>query len=53
MESQLIRLNNELNKKRINYIEIQQSYDKNGRIKQHFIDIMRYDDKFDYYIILI
>ena len=40
MESQLIRLNNKLIRKRIDYIEIQGTCDKNGRIKQQFIDIM-------------
>ena len=44
MESQLIRLNNKLNRKRIYYIEIQGTSDKNGRIQQQFINIMRYDD---------
>ena len=53
MESQLIRLNNKLNRKRIDYIEIQGTCDKNGRIKQQFINIMRYDDEYDYYITLI
>ena len=24
--------------------------DKNGRIQQQFIDMMRYDDEYDYYI---
>ena len=43
MESQLKRLNNKLNRKRIDYIEIQRTCDKNGRVKQQFIDIMRYD----------
>ena len=50
MESQLIRLNNKLNRKRIDYIEIQGTCDKNGRIKQQFNDIMKYDDEYDYYI---
>ena len=53
MESQLIRLNNKLNKKRINYIEIQGKCDKSSRIKQQFTDIMKYDDEYDYYITLI
>ena len=52
MESQHIRLNNKLNRKRIDYIEIQGTFDKNGRIKQQFIDIMRYDDEYDYYVTL-
>ena len=52
MESQLIRLNNKLNRKRIDYIEIQGTCDKNGRIKQEFIDLMRYDDEYDYYVTL-
>ena len=52
MESQLIRLNNKLNRKRIDYIEIQGTCDKNGRIKQQFINIMRYDDEYDYYVTL-
>ena len=52
MESQLIRLNNKLNKKRIDYIEIQGTCDKNGRIKQQFTDIMKYDDEYDYYVTL-
>ena len=53
MESQLTRLNNKLNRKRIDYIEIQETCDKNGRIKQQFTDIMKYDDEYDYYITLI
>ena len=52
MESQLMRLNNKLNRKRIDYIEIQGTCDKNGRIKQQFTDIMRYDDEYDYYVTL-
>ena len=48
MESQLIKLNNKLNRKRIDYIEIQGTCDKNGRIQQQFTDIMRYDDEYDY-----
>ena len=52
MESQLIKLNNKLNRKRIDYIEIQGTCDKTGRIKQQFIDIMKYDDEYDYYITL-
>ena len=52
MESQLIRLNNKLNRKRIDYIEIQGTCDKNGRLKQEFIDLMRYDDEYDYYVTL-
>ena len=52
MESQLIRLNNKLNRKRIYYIEIQGTSDKNGRIQQQFINIMRYDDEYDYYVTL-
>ena len=53
MESQLIRLNNKLNRKRIDYREIQGTCDKNGKIKQQFTDIMKYDDEYDYYITLI
>ena len=53
MESQLIKLNNKLNRKRIDYIEIQGTCDKNCRIKQQFTDIMKYDDEYDYYITLI
>ena len=45
MESQLIRLNSKLNRKRIDYIEIQQTCDNNGRLKQEVIDLMRYDDE--------
>ena len=52
MESQLIRLNNKLNRKRIDYIENQGTCNKNGRIKQQFTEIMKYDDKYDYYITL-
>ena len=33
IESQLIRLNNKLNRKRIDYIEIQGIRDNNARIK--------------------
>ena len=53
MESKLIRLNNKLNRKRIDYIEIQKTCDKNGKIKQQFTDIMKYHDEYDYYITLI
>ena len=52
MESQLIKLNNNLNRKRIDYIEIQGTCDKNGRIQQQFTDIMRYDNEYDYYVTL-
>ena len=52
MESQLMRLNNKLNRKRIDYIEIQGTCDKNGRIKQQFTDVMRYDDEYDYNVTL-
>ena len=53
MESLLILLNNKLNRKRIDYIEIQGTCDKNGRIKQQFTDIMKYGDEYDYYWTLI
>ena len=53
MESQLIRLNNKLNTKSIDYIEIQGTCDKNGRVKQQFTDLMRYGDEYFYYITLI
>ena len=53
MESQLIKLNIKLNRKPIDYIEIQGPCDKNGIIKQQFINIMRYVDEYDYYITLI
>ena len=52
MESQLIKLHNTLNCKRIDYIEIQETCDKNGRIIQQFIDMMRYDDEYDYDVTL-
>ena len=52
IKSHLITLNNKLNRKRIDYIEIQETCDMNVRIKQQFIDKMRYDDEYDYYIIL-
>ena len=52
MESQLIKLNNKLNRKRIDYIEILGTCDKNGRKQQQFIDIMRYDDEYDYFVTL-
>ena len=52
MELQLMRLNNKLNRIRIDYIEIQGTCDKNGRIKQQFTDVMRYDDEYDYYVTL-
>ena len=52
IESQLIKLNNKLNRKRIDYIEIQGTCDKNGKIKQQFTDIMKYDDEYDYYVTL-
>ena len=50
MKLQIIRLNNKLNRKRRDYIEIQGTCDKAGKIKQRFIDIIKYDDKYDYYI---
>ena len=53
MKSQLIRLNNKLNRKRIDYIEIQGTCDKIGRIKQQLTNIMKYDDEYDYYITLV
>ena len=52
MESQLIRLNNKLIRKRIDYIEIQRTCDKNGKIKQQFIDEMKYNNEYNYYITL-
>ena len=52
MESQLIKLNNKLNRKRIDYIEIQGTCDKSGRIKQQFTEIMKYEDEYDYYVTL-
>ena len=52
MKSQLIKLNKKHNRKRINYIKIQGTCDKNGRIKQQFTDITRYDDECDYYVTL-
>ena len=52
LESQLIKLNNMLNRKRIDYIEIQGTCDKAGWIKQQFIEVLRYDDEYDYYITL-
>ena len=52
MESKLLKLNNKLNIKRIDYIEIQGTCDKNGEYNNSFIDIMRYDDEYDYYITL-
>ena len=53
MESQLIRLNYKLNRKHIDYIEIEGTCNKNNRIKQQFINIVRYDDEYNYYITLI
>ena len=50
MESHFIRLHNKLNRKRIDYIEIQKTCDKNNKIKQQFIDMIKYDDEYDYYI---
>ena len=52
MESELIKLNNTLFRNRIDYIDIQRTCDKNGRIKQEFTDIMRYDDEYNYYVTL-
>ena len=52
MESQLIKLNNKLNIKRIYYIKIEGIYYQNGRIIQQLIDIMKYDDEYEYYITL-
>ena len=52
METHLIKLNNKLNRKRIDYIEIQGTCDKSGRIKQQFTEIMKYEDENDYYVTL-
>ena len=51
-ESPLIKLNNKLNRKRLDYIEIQGTCDKNGRIQQQFKDIIKYDDEYYYYVTL-
>ena len=45
MKSQLIRLHSKLNKKRIDYIQIQGTCDQNGKIKQQFTDIIKYDNE--------
>ena len=50
MKTQLIKLNNKLNRKRIDYIEIQGTYDKSGKIKQQLTEIMKYEDEDDYYV---
>ena len=47
METHLIKLNNKLNIKRINYIEIKGTYDKFGRIKQQFTEILKYKDEYE------
>ena len=47
METHLIKLNNKLNRKRIDYIEIQGTCNKAGRIKQQFTEIMKYEDEYD------
>ena len=39
METHLIKLNNKLNRKRIDYVEIQGTCDKSGKIKQQFTEI--------------
>ena len=52
METHLIKLNNKLNRKRIDYIEIQGTCDKSGRIKQQFTEIIQYEDEYDYYVTL-
>ena len=52
METHLIKLNNILNRKRIDYIEIQGTCNKAGRIKQQFTEIMKYEDEYDYYVTL-
>ena len=52
METHLIKLNNQLNRKRIDYIEIQGTCDKSGRIKQQFTEILKYEDEYDYYVTL-
>ena len=46
----LKNLNNKLNRKRKDYIEIQGTCDKSGRIKQQFTEIMKYEDEFNYYV---
>ena len=52
METHLIKLNNKLNRKRIDYIEIQGTCDKSGRIKQQFTEIIKYEDEYVYYVTL-
>ena len=52
MKSQLIKLNNKLNRKRIEFIDIQGTCDKFSRIKQQFKDLLKYDDEYNYYVTL-
>ena len=52
METHVIKLNNKLNRNRIDYIEIQDTCDKSGRIKQQFPEIIEYEDKYDNYVTL-
>ena len=52
METHLIKLNNKLNRKRIDYIEIQGTCNKSGKINQQFTEIMIYEDEYDYYVTL-
>ena len=45
MKIQLIKLNNNLNRKRIDYNKIQLTFDKSGRRKQQFTVLIKYEDK--------
>ena len=53
METDLIELNYYLNKKLIDYNEIQGTCNKSEIIKQQFNKIIKYKDKYDYYVTLI
>ena len=53
MELQLEKLNNKLSKRRIDYIEIIGTVNKEGQLKQQFSDVLRYEDDLDYYVSLI
>ena len=48
--TQLIKLNNKLNKTRIDYIKIQNTCDKSKKIKRQFTEIIKYEDVYDYYV---
>ena len=61
LEQRLEKLNNRLNRRRVDYIDISGKCSADGRIKQRFTEVMNYqrseadgrDDESDYYVSLI